>query len=107
MRRAAIEKSRTLQTWRRHLATHGHKVVCDCELQPGRFRKSQRIGGCGLPRCYLCHFAKLTDQPTVQGMRFLAALREGLAETEAANNALVSDAFAALRASFSAPHRGR
>jgi hypothetical protein len=99
MRRAALEKHRTIQTWRRHLATHGLTLTCECELQPGRFRKSQRVGGCGRPRCYLCHFAKLTDQPTVRDMRYLASLREGLAETEAANSVSVTDACAsALRA---------
>jgi hypothetical protein len=87
MRRATLEKHRTIQTWRPHLATHGLTLICECELQSGRFRKSQRVGGCGRPRCYLCHFAKLTDQPTVRDMRYLASRREGLAETEAARRA--------------------
>lgn len=27
---------------------------CECEFQTGRFRKGQRGGGCGKPRCQLC-----------------------------------------------------
>jgi hypothetical protein len=54
MQRAAIERVRTIRTWRSHLRTHGAQVLCVCELQPGRFRKSQRVGGCGRARCWLC-----------------------------------------------------
>jgi hypothetical protein len=42
MRRTALEKSRTLRVWRNHLATHQDEFLCEHELQPGRFRKSQR-----------------------------------------------------------------
>ena len=83
MRRAAIERFRTLQTWRDHLAVHGATIFCDCELQPGRFRKSQRIGGCGRSRCWLCHYEKLAGCPTVHDLRSLATEREGLAELRA------------------------
>lgn len=93
MRRAAVEKHRTRQTWRRHLATHGAKILCECELQPGGLRKSQRVGGCGRSRCYLCHFAKLTGQPTIRDLKSLAAELEGLAEIEAANSAVQRDVF--------------
>src|SRR3989442_3642090 len=109
MRRAAIEKSRTLRIWRGHLTTHGGKIACDCELQPGRFRKSQRIGGCGRPRCWLCHFDKLAGLPTVSDLRSFATEREGLAEAAATNLAIDSDTFSAplLRAPISARHCGR
>jgi hypothetical protein len=80
MRRAALEKQRTLQVWRRHLVTHGVPLVCGCELQPGRFRKSQRVGGCGRPRCWLCHYDKLAGNPKPRDLRLLAAEREGFAD---------------------------
>jgi hypothetical protein len=83
MRRAALEKARTIQTWRRHLVTHGSEIACECELQPGRFRKSQRVGGCRRPGCWLCHFDKLSGIPTVRDRRALANEREGIAEVEA------------------------
>lgn len=83
MRRAAIERFGTLQTWRDHLAVHGATIFCDCELQPGRFRKSQRVGGCGRSRCWLCHYEKLAGRPTVQDLRSLATEREGFAELRA------------------------
>lgn len=80
MQRAAIEKPRTVRTWRRHLAAHEAPIVCDCEFQVGRFRKGQRVGGCSAPACFLCHFEKLARVPTLRQMRSLAAFREGLAE---------------------------
>src|SRR3972149_11115447 len=86
MRRAATEKSRTLQTWRDHLATHAAKIACTCELQPGRFRKSQRIGGCGRPRCWLCHYDKLAGNLSVRDRRSIANEREGIAALGAANS---------------------
>jgi hypothetical protein len=81
MKRAALEKVRTVQVWRQHLAVHAAPIVCACELQVGRFRKGQRIGGCGKPRCFLCHAAKLSRIPKVRERRASATLREGLAET--------------------------
>jgi hypothetical protein len=80
MQRAAIEKPRTVRTWRRHLAAHAAPVVCECEFQVGRFRKGRRVGGCSTSACFLCHFDKLARVPTLQQMRFLAVFREGLAE---------------------------
>jgi hypothetical protein len=88
MYRAAIERSRTVCIWRRHLATHASPIRCDCELQIGRFRKGQRIGGCSTPACCLCHFAKLMGIPTVQEQRFVATYREGLAEVARPNHSL-------------------
>jgi hypothetical protein len=91
MKRAALEKARTVRTWRRHLASHAAPVVCACEFQVGRFRKGQRIGGCSKPRCFLCHMAKLSRIPNVQEQRAVATLREGLAEARP-NLSLNSDA---------------
>lgn len=86
MRRAAIEKHRTLRIWRAHLATHKQPVVCSCDLQPGRFRKSQRIGGCGRTRCWLCHGEKLAGRPTQGDVRAIARYREGLIEVRLTGN---------------------
>ena len=80
MQRATIEKPRTARTWRRHLATHGAPIVCDCEFQVGRFRKGQRVGGCSTSACFLCHFEKLARVPTLQHVRSLATYQEGLLE---------------------------
>ena len=84
MRRAAIEKHRTLRVWRAHLATHEQPVVCTCDLEPGRFRKSQRVGGCGRARCWLCHSDKLVGRPTQADVRAIAKYREGLIEVRLA-----------------------
>jgi len=62
MRRAAIERRRTLRVWHGHLAwVHSgeDEIHCVCELQPGRFRKGQRVGGCGRARCQICHYSKV------------------------------------------------
>jgi len=80
MRRAALEKYRTLRIWRNHLATHHGQILCECELQPGRFRKSQRVGGCGRPRCWLCHYDKLSGIPTIQEQRALINQIEGIVD---------------------------
>ena len=86
MQRAAIEKFRTLRAWRAHLATHAVPVVCACDLQPGRFRKSQRVGGCGRPHCWLCHSGKLSGELTVKDRRAFAVMSEGLAEIGETNS---------------------
>ena len=86
MKRAAEEKHRTLKTWREHLRAHQGVVVCECEFQAGRFRKGQRIGGCGKSRCWLCHSEKLSGMPTKQQQRNGAILAEGLAELSPLSN---------------------
>ena len=92
MKRAAEEFIRTKNVWRRHLQTHRGTVACVCELQVGRFRKGQRIGGCGNPRCWLCHSEKLGGVPTAQQLRSVATFAEGLAEMSSlSNNALEAD----------------
>ena len=81
MQRASLERSRTLSTWRAHVRTHEHLPLCRCDEQPGRFRKGQRVGGCGKPRCWLCHYSKLRGLLTLSERRAIARLKEGLAET--------------------------
>lgn len=64
MKRAVLERSRTVSVWRRHLVSRGvDAALCSCEHQPGRFRKGHRVGGCGKARCYLCHSEELLDIP--------------------------------------------
>ena len=80
MKRATSERPRTLRIWRKHLKIHGGDSLCRCELEPGRFRKTQRIGGCGRSRCWLCHYDKLAGLATRQERRAAARLQEGLVE---------------------------
>ena len=73
MKRAAVEKLRTRNVWLNHLWRHradGAAVTCVCELQMGRFRKGQRIGGCGNPRCWVCHADKLGREPRMKQLRW-------------------------------------
>ena len=91
MKRAAAEQLRTRNRWMKHLRLHrieGATSACVCELQMGRFRKGQRIGGCGKPQCWLCHSGKLGREPTTKQLRSLQTYREGLAEALLANNTL-------------------
>lgn len=71
MRRAAVERQRTVRVWRQHLS-YIHKsqpTLCICDQQPGRFRKGQRMAGCSQAHCYLCHGDKLMKRPTFQQWR--------------------------------------
>jgi hypothetical protein len=70
MRGAAHERARTLRAWRMHLPVAHHTLPedesdlgCACELQPNRFRKTDRLFGCGKVRCYQCKREKLTGVP--------------------------------------------
>lgn len=78
--RASLERDRTIVVWRRHLQRHGHRfpLTCICEFQPGRFRKGQRVGGCGRPRCYTCHAEKLFGTPSRQESRINISHQEWL-----------------------------
>lgn len=77
MKRANIERSRTIRVWRRHLSFHaGEALNCRCELQVGRFRKTQRRLGCGKARCFLCHREKLLKHPTLQQRRADTTMRD-------------------------------
>jgi hypothetical protein len=80
MRRAAEERAQTVSTWRQHLATHTGEILCICEFQSGRFRKSQRVGGCGNSRCWLCHGEKLARVATLGEQRAFVAFIEGMME---------------------------
>ncbi len=80
MRRAAAERAQTISTWREHLGTHLVEILCICEFQSGRFRKSQRVGGCGKSRCWLCHGAKLEKLATPGEKRAFVAFIEGMTE---------------------------
>jgi hypothetical protein len=83
MKRAAQERIRTLNAWKRHLAQHARLGIgCACERQPGRFRKGERVGGCGRPRCWLCHGEKLAGIANVAQRRAMAAARDGFLELE-------------------------
>ena len=79
MKRASLERQRTVGVWRRHLGTHGPGPIrCRCEFEVGRFRKGQRVGGCGNSRCFLCHGDKLLKRPTLEQARSDSTLREWL-----------------------------
>ena len=85
MRRAAVERSRTLRVWRQHLALDDDDSNRSLrEFQPGRFRKGERIGGCGSTRCWMCSADKLLGAPTVQERRAIASQRDGIAELQPA-----------------------
>ncbi len=82
MRRASLERRRTLRVWRAHnriihenLPTH-----CPCDKQPGRFRKGQRVAGCPNPRCWLCKRHKRTSEPTIHEYRAAVSHLEWAAE---------------------------
>jgi hypothetical protein len=85
MRRAAAERAQTVSTWRQHLATHKCEILCICEFQTGRFRKSQRVGGCGRSRCWLCHRVKLEKLATPGEQRAFVALVEGMIDIGASS----------------------
>lgn len=82
MKRAAQERQRVLSLWQTHL-NYQHREesnLCRCEYQPGRFRKTERVGGCRKARCYLCHADKLFKRPTPQQRRANIDFREQLQE---------------------------
>ena len=87
--------------WRRHLSAHDREVIlCSCEFQSGRFRKGQRIGGCGNSKCYLCHSEKLLGIPTQSTLRAEISWREYCLEIgvgEAPNKAFQTDEVAEQR----------
>ena len=82
MRRAALERPRTLRVWRDHnrFIHDNDPTGCTCDEQPGRFRKGQRIGGCGKSRCWLCKRHKLTKEVTFRDYRAAFSYRESAAE---------------------------
>ena len=71
MRRAALERRRTLRAWRFRLEWIYRSVPFDYppDRQPGRMRKGVRLLGCGNARCWLCHGDKLGKERTIQQKR--------------------------------------
>ena len=61
MRRASLERPRTLRAWRAHnrIIHNDLATDCICDDQPGRFRKGQRIAGCD-PQHSDCKLHKIT-----------------------------------------------
>lgn len=59
MKRAALERPRTVREWQRHVAAvhDGDIGQCVCNQQPGRFRKTDAFD-CGVTRCRVCHYDK-------------------------------------------------
>ena len=44
MKRAVLDKQRTLQEWRKHKQfIHPHGSTCECDEQPNRFRKRKAL----------------------------------------------------------------
>ncbi|MCZ6784949.1 MAG: hypothetical protein O7G30_16745 [Proteobacteria bacterium] len=78
MRRARIERQRTLRVWHAHnlLAHDGLPSNCTCDEQPGRFRKGERAGGCGRQHCGLCRRYKLHKELTARDYRAALSLLE-------------------------------
>ena len=66
MRRATIERQRTLREWRNRLPS-------DESLEPGRFRKGRTARGCP-HRCVYCRVKK--QVPTLQEKRTLLNLAD-------------------------------
>lgn len=81
MKRAAEE---------RHLAVHVKKQYLGFffrgntpwprHLQTNRYRKSQRQGGCGKARCFLCHHEKLLGLKTMFELKADEAEKAGFDE---------------------------
>ena len=86
MRRAAIERARTVSVWRDHnRLAHGRdwsagKVRCICDTQANRFRKGQKRLGCGRTRCMICHGEKILGKPTLKELSMRESEREQLKE---------------------------
>lgn len=82
MRRASIERPRTLRVWRAHnrIIHEGVPTGCRCDAEPGRFRKGQRVAGCGKVRCWLCKGHKLSSEPTAGDYRAALSYHEQAAE---------------------------
>ena len=82
MKRAALERHRAARIAHAHIALvhDGDPGNCDCETQVGRFRKGQRIAGCGRARCLVCHYSKILGFPTRKEMMAEATFREMIEE---------------------------
>ena len=71
MRRASVERDRTVRTWRLHhfLVHRASETLCVCERQPGRFRKGLKVSGCSRPRCLKCKAPKVLGRPSADILR--------------------------------------
>jgi len=78
MKRAALDRQRSVRAWRRYMAAPDLAGHPDRSLQPGHFRKGLRIGGCGNSGCRLCHAGKIDGYPTLQEWRHSFSYREQL-----------------------------
>jgi hypothetical protein len=68
MRRASLDRQRTIREWR-------SRLEMDDALEPGRFRKGRTARGCPR-RCTHCRAKKL--EPTLQTVRSDLSFREWL-----------------------------
>ena len=57
MKRAALERPRTVRELRRHIARDHDDVPCWCKSQAGRYRKRDAFAR-GRARCGVCHSHK-------------------------------------------------
>lgn len=70
MYRAAIEKLRTVKTWRTHQQLNHNNRICGCDNEVNRFRKGQKIHGCGRGRrCRVCSLEKYYDRPRISDLK--------------------------------------
>ena len=78
MRRAALEKARTLRVWRAHnrIIHQNESTGCVCDEQAGRFRKGQRAAGCSIGAHCVCKYHKPFREPTLQEARANLSHRE-------------------------------
>ncbi len=90
MKRAAIERPRTKNTWAMHQRLSRGRPGSGSELSVGHFRKSSRVGGCGNTACMLCHWGKLLGDERPAERRSWFNYAEGLAEAQRSNTSLRS-----------------
>lgn len=76
MKQAALELQRTQARWRKFLRKYDDFPLPKHADQAGRFRKGCRVGGCGNPRCFVCHGDKLSGLPTRSEKRAISQARE-------------------------------
>lgn len=78
MRRAWLERPRTLRVWRTHkkFIHDDLQSECNCDEQPGRFRKGHRVAGCSRQGCGLCKRHKSNRESLARDYRAALTLRE-------------------------------
>ena len=87
VKRAALEKNRTRRTWKKHISfAHAYEIqttgitACICDQQVNRFRKGQKMLGCGQPQCMSCHPGKVLGKPTIAELKARVVEKEGRSE---------------------------